>query len=110
MTTKTKVKDLVFDFLQFETEKGEDIVIDYEASDYFYEDGRVESRHKGVMFNQEDATGRLEELRGAKLFEIGVYSGTHKFADVEIESIRFYDVGGELTFENPYKEMEADAQ
>ncbi len=109
ITTKTKVNDLMFDYFEFETKEGKSIVIGYDTSEYSYHKNGMESLHLGVTFDDEDASGQLSKLEGAKFSALGVYSETQKQVDLEIEEMTFEDGEKKLLFKNPYAGKGVDA-
>lgn len=105
LTAKTEIKDLVIDYIEVRTKSGETIFLNWEWSDTGWSEGILQANYRGVCFGENSADGRLNELEGMKVEEVGMYS--EEFGEgqypLNIESMFFEeDDGNCLQFDNIY--------
>lgn len=113
VTAVTPVSDLVIDYIEVRLKSGATVSLNWDES-YVERCGDIIRAHYiGVSFNEEFAAGRLKELEGMQVEEVGMYSDEHgegKFP-LSIENMEFYDIGGSnLRFENAYSMMASDVR
>lgn len=102
-------KFLYIDYLYLKCKDGREIGIDWDETDWAYENGAYSSRHKGVYFNDEYANGRVKEIEGAELGDVFFeWSGSESEPDnstngFNITSIIFEDYDDEKNETVQYK-------
>ena len=100
-TNFTNKDGLSIDFIEVQLKNGETISLNWDESDFGIEDGVFSARYKGVYFDEVHANGRIEELRGMKVTDIGVYFESKHKQDIKIEVMDFVDDDKQLVFSPP---------
>ena len=63
-----------------------------------YNDYEIVGEYEDVCFDEESADGKLGELHGMQVTEVGLYSETHSAADITIKEMFFEDQGNTISF------------
>ena len=95
----TKTKDLIIDYIEVQLSSG----IDRTPEGF-------DAKYKGIYLNGEYANGRLDELRGMQVVDLGLYSESESTASLIIDEMVFTDGEDELLIAGPVFEVkERDA-
>ena len=70
---------LSIDYIEVLLKNGETVSLNWDECDFGIEDGMFSARYKGVYFDESYANGRIEELLGMKVTEVGGYTETKSF-------------------------------
>lgn len=81
----TNVPDLVIDYIEVELKSGETVSLNWDESYIDHDVGWFRARYKGVYLGEEYANGRLADLCGLKITDIGFYSES----DIGIDDMKF---------------------
>lgn len=93
----TDCRDLVIDYIEVRLKSGKTVSLNWDESEYGQENGIFTARYKGVYFDEEYANGRIAELYGMEIDQIGVYTESKKDFHLTIKEMLFEDG------ENSYK-------
>ena len=95
LTAHTDLPDMVIDYIEVRLATGKTVSLTWDESEYGLEEGVFTARYKGVYFDEDYANGRLDELCGMKIDQIGVYTecGDIGKAKIEITAMTFDDNG-----------------
>lgn len=91
LTAHTDLKDVLIDFIEVELTTGKIISLTWDESDIERTSEGFSSRHKGVYFDEEYANGKIEQLRGMKIANIGIYTESDAPFEVIITEMEFVD-------------------
>lgn len=97
----TSVSDLVIDYIEAALKNGKTVSLTWDESCIDRTPKGFYARYKGVYFNEEYANGKLDELPGMKVTEIGLYSETENAGDIDILEMFFEDDDRELEIVPP---------
>lgn len=102
LSAKTSVPDLCIDYIEIELTNGETVSLNWDESEISRESWGFEARYKGVCFGEKYANGKLNQLKGMKVLEVGVYSESAQDIDLNVTYMDFYDENKheKFTFEN----------
>ncbi len=103
MKMKTNAEDLTIEFLELQLKSGDIVTIDYDSSEYYTKDRYRMSMHKGVCMDEEYLNGRLNELEGIRVTDVGLYSEKYSSIEFELVELTFDDEGKTLTFTDGYR-------
>ncbi len=95
LSARTSLPDLTVDFIEVRLATGEIVSLTWDESE-FGQDGDVFiARYKGVCFGEDYANGRVKELQGMEIAQVGVYteSGEAHRAEIKITEMEFEDNG-----------------
>lgn len=109
LEANTNVKDLIVDFIEVKLSSGQTVSLNWDRSSVTRHKGSFNTLYSGVCFDEEDASGRLEELKGLQVVNVGLYSEKVKKADVSFKILAFFDGENSLCFENPFSIIGGDA-
>jgi len=101
-TNFTNRDDLSIDYIEVQLKNGETVSLNWDESDFGIEDGVFSARYKGVYFDEDYANGRIEELLGMKVTDVGFYTESNKPLDFIITNMLFEDGEAELSVAYPY--------
>ena len=87
ITIKTTTKDLVIDYITVRLASGRVASINYDESNYEYENGCVYARYRGIHFGESEKEPALSTLTGMKVLFVGAYSVTDRLV-----TFRFLDM------------------
>lgn len=100
----TNVPDLIIDYIEIKLRSGEEVSLNWDESYIDRTQFGFHAKYKGVYFGEEYANGRLGDLCGLKIEDIGFYSE----ADVGIDDMKFdifemefEEEGSRLTISGP---------
>lgn len=102
LTAKTNIPDVYVDFIEVRLSSGEVVSLNWDESDISRSDDGFSARYKGVYFNEEYANGRIEDLKGLEIIDIGLYFESTVSAHFEIEEMLFEDGDKSLIICCPY--------
>lgn len=94
----TNVPDLVIDFVEVKLQSGKIVSLNWDRSSIDRCDEKFVGEYKDVCFDEESADGKLGELHGMQVTEVGLYSETHSAADITIKKMFFEDQGNTISF------------
>lgn len=101
LTARTSIPDLYIDYIEVQLKSGEEISLNWDESDIErYSDG-FSARYKGVCFGEEYANGRIDDLKGMIITDIGVYYESEQKPDIKIAIMEFVDEYEHLSFSPP---------
>lgn len=113
LSARTSLPDLTVDFIEVRLATGEIVSLTWDESEFGQDGGVFTARYKGVCFGEDYANGRVKELHGMEIAQLGVYteSGEAHKAEIEITKMEFEDNGtyykpGFLPFAIRVKECE----
>lgn len=95
LTARTTLPDLTIDFIEVRLVTGEIVSLTWDQSDYGQDDGIFTARYKGVYFDEDHANGKIKELQGMEIAQIGIYTEIEDAdkAEIEIIAMEFCDNG-----------------
>lgn len=102
ITIKTTTKDLVLDYITVRLASGKAVSINYDESDYEYEDGCIYARFRGIHFGESIREPSLSTLKGMKVLWVGVYSEANKSVTFRFLDMTFDDDGKIKVFKNAF--------
>lgn len=91
LTAHTDLKDVLIDFIEVELTTGKIISLTWDESDIERTSEGFSSRYKGVYFNEEYANGKIEQLHGMKIANIGIYTESDTSFEITITEMEFVD-------------------
>ena len=94
----TNVPDLVIDFVEVRLHSGKIVSLNWDRSSIDRRDEKFVGEYEDVCFDEESADGKLGELHGMQVTEVGLYSETHCAADITINEMFFEDQGNTISF------------
>ena len=97
----TSVPDLVIDYIEVELQNKKTVSLNWDESCIDRTKSGFYAKYKGVYFNEEYANGKLSELEGMKVIEIGLYSETEGTGGITVLEMLFEDDGRELEIAPP---------
>ena len=106
----TKTKDLIIDYIEVQLSSGKTVSLNWDESGIDRTPEGFDAKYKGIYLNGEYANGRLDELRGMQVVDLGLYSETESTASLIIDEMVFTDGEDELLIAGPVFEVkERDA-
>lgn len=95
VTARAGLPDLTVDFIEVRLATGEIVSLTWDESEYGWDGDVFTARYKGVCFGENYANGRVEELHGMEIAQIGVYTeyGEADKTEIEITTMEFEDGG-----------------
>lgn len=104
----TKTKDLIIDYIEVQLSSGKTVSLNWDESGIDRTPEGFDAKYKGVYFDEKYANGRLDELRGMQVVDLGLYS--ESTASLIIDEMVFTDGEDELLIAGPVFEVkERDA-
>ncbi len=91
LTACTDLKDILIDFIEVELTTSKIISLTWDESDIGRTSEGFSSRYKGVYFDEEYANGKIEQLRGMKIANIGIYTESDAPFEITITEMEFED-------------------
>lgn len=91
LTAKTNIPDVYVDFIEVRLRSGEEISLNWDESDISRSADGFEARYKGVYFGEEYANGRIRELEGLEITDVGLYFESAGSFHFQIEELLFED-------------------
>ena len=101
LTAKTTIPDLYIDYIEVRLASGEEVSLNWDESDIARFPSGFSARYKGVYFGEKYANGKLDQLRGMQITDIGVYYETEHEPDITIEIMEFVDEDRHKIFNPP---------
>jgi len=101
LDARTNIPDVYVDFIEVRLKNGEEVSLNWDESGISRSETGFDARYKGVYFGDEYANGRLADLEGLEITDIGLYfeaTGSFEFA---IQEMVFEDDGESLTISTP---------
>ncbi len=86
---KTKITDLVIDYIEVINERGKRISLNWERSEVFRIPNGFKAHYDWVEFGEESAPENLKDLQGIKVYFVGLYSEQQQPLDIDIEELQF---------------------
>ena len=102
ITIKTTTKDLVIDYITVRLASGRVVSINYDESDYEYEDGCVYARYRGIHFGASEKEPSLDTLNGMRVLGVGVYSTKDRLVTFRFLDMTFDDNGIAKVFNDAF--------
>ncbi|MEY8389851.1 hypothetical protein D3Z47_02280 [Lachnospiraceae bacterium] len=95
LSARTGLPDLTVDFIEVRLAAGEIVSLTWDESEYGQDEDVFTAKYKGVYFGENYANGRMEELHGMEIAQIGVNTeyGEADKAEIEIMEMEFEDNG-----------------
>ncbi len=91
LTAHTDLRDVLIDFIEIELITGKTVSLIWDESDIERTPEGFSSRHKGVYFDEEYANGKIEQLCGMKIANIGIYTESDAPFEITITEMEFED-------------------
>jgi len=101
LTAETNIPDLMIDYIEVRLKDGSTTSLNWDESDISRSDTGFDARYKGVYFDEEYANGRINELEGCEITDVGLYTDTDKDISFSIKEMLFDDNDKELLISNP---------
>lgn len=102
ITIRTTTKDLVIDYITVKLASGKVESINYDESNYEYNDGCVHARYRGIHFGEDKNEPSIEAFEGMKILGVGVYSEKDKYVTFRFLETMFDENGSIKVFHNAY--------
>ena len=102
ITIRTATKDLVIDYITVKLASGKVESINYDESNYEYENGCVYARYRGIHFGEGEDEPALSTLTGMKVLYVGVYSATDRLVTFRFLDMTFDDDGKAKVFNDAF--------
>ena len=93
LTAETILRDVFIDYIEVELTSGETVSLNWDESGIDRFENGFCARYKGVCFGEYHANGKLDEIRGMRIREIGIYTEVEEAADITIKEMEFDDGG-----------------
>lgn len=106
---KTNVDDLIIDYIEARLTSGRTVSLNWDYSGVTRCRQGFAATYTGVLFGEEYADGRVDELKDMKITNVGLYSETNSKAALTITEMIFYDKRGSISFQNPFSIEGGDA-
>lgn len=113
LTARTGLPDLTVDFIEVRLATGEIVSLTWDESEYGRDGGVFTAKYKGIYFGEDYANGRVKELHGMEIAQVGIYTESKEAdkAEIRITEMEFEDNGtcfkpGCLPFTISVKECE----
>lgn len=74
LDAKTKVQDLVIDYIEVRLKDGREVSLNWDESEYVRSPKGFAAWYKGVYFGEEYANGQIKALEGLKVLNVQTYS------------------------------------
>lgn len=114
VVAKTDAEDLVIDYIEVELVSGKSVSLNWNKSYATHfacgTEIQLNAVYTGVNFDEEDAIGRLDELIGLKVTDVGLYSEKNKIASISINAMTFSDCNKFLHIKDAYSIEGGDAR
>ncbi len=103
LKAETEIDDLVIDYIEVELGSGKTVSLNWEESFVERVGKDLYAHYCGICFDEVDADGRLEELKGMKIIDVGTYSEKRREKPhlLTINRMEFYESKA-LIFEDSY--------
>lgn len=88
---KTDVKDICIDYITVKLKSGKTVSLNWDTTEYTRDNGEYNACYKGVYFDEEYANGRIKELEGFSITQIGIHSEQEEIGTVTINELSFDD-------------------
>ena len=85
----TKTKDLIIDYIEVQLSSGKTVSLNWDESGIDRTPEGFDAKYKGVYFDEKYANGRLDELRGMQVVDLGLYSESESTASLIIDEMVF---------------------
>ena len=99
----TQVEDLVIDYIEVGLSNETTVSLNWDTSYIDRDETWFSATYKGLYFDEEYANGRIDELQGMRIFEVGLYTETQAPATISITKMEFEDGEKRLSFTMPYQ-------
>ena len=99
LSAKTKMSDLTIDYIEVQTKAGKNITLTWDESDYGTRDGVFSARYKGVSFDDTYGNGKIADLNGMQITEIGIYNDNDEPVSLEVTNVTIEDGAEILVFD-----------
>lgn len=106
----TKTKDLIIDYIEVQLSSGKTVSLNWDESGIDRTPEGFDAKYKGIYLNGEYANGRLDELRGMQVVDLGLYSESESTASLVIDEMAFTDGEDELLIAGPVFEVKERMQ
>ena len=106
LQAKTTATDLMIDYIEVSLTDGTTVSLNWDESCIDRDETGFGATYKGVYFNEEHADGRIDELRGMQVVDVGLYSETQAPATILITEMEFADGEKRIRFITPYPKAE----
>jgi len=83
--------DVYIDYIEAGLKNGNVVSLNWDESDITRNEDGFEARYKGVYFGEEYANGRIDDLNGMEITDIGLYSESDGDFHFDIEEMLFED-------------------
>ena len=93
LTAHTDISDVLIDFIEVELTTGKTVSLTWDESDIERKSTAFSTRYKGVYFDEEYANGKIKQLYGMKIMNIGVYTESDIDFEITITEMEFEDAG-----------------
>ena len=94
LDAKTPVSDIFIDYIEVILITGEQVCLNWDYSGIDRFEDSFSAKYSGIYFDEDYASGRIEELKKIMILEIGYYTETEvRPKTIEIEAIQFVDRG-----------------
>lgn len=101
LTAKTNIPDVFIDFIEVQLKNGERVSLNWDESDISRTETGFDARYKGVYFGEEYGNGRIADLEGLEISDIGLYFEAKGAFEFAIEEMEFEDYDKTLAFKHP---------
>lgn len=91
LSAKTNMPDVYIDYIEARLKNGNTVSLNWDESDITRTEDGFEARYKGVYFGEEYANGRINDLDGMKISDIGLYYESDGDFHFDIEEMLFED-------------------
>ena len=102
LQAKTTAADLMVDYIEICLTVGTTVSLNWDESYIDRDETGFSATYKGVYFDEENAGGRIDELQGMRIVDVGLYSETQVPAKIFITEMEFVDDDKRIRFINPY--------
>ena len=103
ISATTNCPDLMLDFIEVRLKTGELVSLNWDESEFTRNDSELTAEYKGIFFDEEDAGGRLSELKDLQVEYIKLYSDSRNMkVDLSIHEMIFEDDEETLSIMDAY--------
>lgn len=106
LQAKTTATDLMIDYIEVSLTDGTTVSLNWDESCIDRDETGFGATYKGVCFNEEHADGRIDELQGMQVIDVGLYSEAQAPATILITEMEFVDGDKRIRFITPYPKAE----
>lgn len=101
LSAKTDVPDMTIDYIEIKLQNGTSVSLSWDESEISRNKTGFDAKYKGICFGEEYANGRIAELEGCRVLDVGLYSETEDAFEFKLDNMLFVDNDVPLVVDEP---------